>query len=71
VPQQSSLDVLELERGVEQRIVLQIDLPDRKIIGGAPIGMRFFRSSADRGAGMRISYLLVIPPPLALRRGAI
>ena len=37
--QQARLDVLELERGFEQRIVLQIDLPDREIIGRPPIGV--------------------------------
>ena len=31
----------EPERGFEQRIVLQIDLPDRKIIRRAPIGVHF------------------------------
>ena len=39
MPEQTRLDVFELERGFEQRIVLQIDLPDRKIIRGAPIGV--------------------------------
>ena len=37
--EQARLDVLELERRFQQRIVLQVDLPDRKIICGAPIGV--------------------------------
>ena len=43
MPQQTGLDVFELERGFEQRIVLQIDLPDRKIIRRAPIGVHFLQ----------------------------
>ena len=39
--EQPRLDVLELERGFEQGIVLQIDLPDREVIRGAPIGVHF------------------------------
>ena len=41
MPQQTGLDVFELERGFEQRIVLQIDLPDREVIRRAPIGVHF------------------------------
>src|SRR5271156_725636 len=36
VAQQTRLDVLELERGFEQGIVLQINLPNRKIVRRAP-----------------------------------
>ena len=43
MPEQTRLDVFELERGFEQRIVLQIDLPDREIIRGAPIRIHFFQ----------------------------
>jgi len=37
--QQAGLDVFQLERRFEQRIVLQINLPDRQVIRRAPIGM--------------------------------
>src|SRR5665648_394313 len=40
MPKQTRFDVFELERGVEQRIVLKINLPDREVIGGAPITSR-------------------------------
>jgi hypothetical protein len=39
VTEQAGLDVFEPERGFEQRIVLQIDLSDRKVIRRAPISM--------------------------------
>ncbi len=39
VPQESRLDVLLLERLAQQRIVEQIDLADRQIIGGPPVGV--------------------------------
>ena len=37
--EQAGLDVLKLERLFQQRIILQVDLPDRKIVRGAPIGV--------------------------------
>jgi hypothetical protein len=37
MPEEAGLDVLERESGFEQRIVLEIDLPDREVIRGAPI----------------------------------
>jgi hypothetical protein len=36
---QPGFDVFERQRCVEQRVVLQVDLPDRQIIRGAPIGI--------------------------------
>ena len=35
--------MFELERRFEQWIVLQIDLPDREVICGAPIRVHFFQ----------------------------
>ena len=35
--------MFELERGFEQWIVLQIDLPDREVICGAPIRVHSFQ----------------------------
>src|SRR5664279_1234411 len=43
MPKQTRFDVFELERGFEQRIVLKINLPDREVIGGAPIRVHFFQ----------------------------
>ena len=43
MPKQSRFDVFELERGFEQGIVLKINLPDREVIGGAPIRVHFFQ----------------------------
>ena len=46
MPQQTRLDVFEPERGFEQRIVLQIDLPDRQVVGGAPVGVHLLCGDA-------------------------
>ena len=37
--EQARLDVLQRQRRFEQRVVLQIDLPNRKIVRRAPIGV--------------------------------
>ncbi len=37
MPEQTRLDMLALERHFEERIVEQIDLPDRKVIRGPPV----------------------------------
>ena len=47
--EQPRLDVFERQRHFEQRIVLQIDLPDRQIVRGAPIPVH--RSEQGRGKG--------------------
>ena len=39
VAEQPGLDVFELQRLAQQRIVKKIDLPDGKIVGRAPIGV--------------------------------
>jgi hypothetical protein len=41
MPEQSGFDMFEPQRGFEQGIVLQIDLPDREVIRRAPIGVHF------------------------------
>ena len=47
--------MFELERGFEQRIVLQIDLPDRKVIRRAPISVHFFQQiGRQRGTHRRL-----------------
>jgi hypothetical protein len=47
VAQQPRLDVFELQRLAQQGIRVEVDLPDRKIVRGAPVGVhgpQFFRS---------------------------
>ena len=39
VPEQPRLDVLDLQRLAQQRIVEQVDLSDRQVVGGAPVGV--------------------------------
>ena len=41
MPEQARFDMFEPERGFEQRIVLQINLPDGEVIRRAPIGVHF------------------------------
>jgi hypothetical protein len=41
MPEQAGFDMFEPQRRFEQRIVLQIDLPDRGVIRRAPIGVHF------------------------------
>jgi hypothetical protein len=51
MPEQPRLDVLELQRTPEQRIVVEVDLPDRQIIDGAPIRVHFLEQRRlERGA---------------------
>jgi hypothetical protein len=37
--EQTGLDVLKRQRCFEQRVILQIDLPDREVIRGAPVSV--------------------------------
>ena len=41
VTEQSGLHVFKFQRFPQQRICIQIDLSDREVIGGAPIGIHF------------------------------
>ena len=41
--EQARFDVFELEGGFEQRIILQINLPDREVVCRAPIRIYFFQ----------------------------
>jgi hypothetical protein len=58
VAEQARLGVLELERILEERIVKQVDLSDREIIRGAPVGsaragsQSFPRSSPTLGQSL-------------------
>ena len=40
VSQQHVLHVRELQRPLQQRIVVEIDLANRQIVGGAPVGIQ-------------------------------
>ena len=39
VAEQARLDVLERQRLAQQRVVQEVDLPDRQVVGGAPVGV--------------------------------
>jgi hypothetical protein len=41
--QQARLDVFELQRLFEQCVVLQVDLSNRQVIGGSPIGVHLLK----------------------------
>ena len=41
MPEQTRLDVVDLERLFQQRVVVEINLADGEIIGGAPVGVHF------------------------------
>jgi hypothetical protein len=43
VPEQPRLDVLDAQRLAQQRVRKQIDLADREIVGGAPVGVDQFQ----------------------------
>jgi hypothetical protein len=49
VPEQARLDVLQRERFLQQRIVVEIDLPDRQIVRGPPIGVHLAEHAPDLG----------------------
>ena len=53
VAKQPRFDMLELERRVEQRIVLQVDLSDRKVVGRAPVGVHLAEEIGRQGIGHR------------------
>lgn len=41
VTQKAGLDVAGLERLCEERVIKQIDLADREVVGGTPVGVDF------------------------------
>jgi len=54
VPQQHVLDVRQGQRPLQQRIVIEINLSDRQIVGGAPVSVHLvqhFRSKGFRHHG--------------------
>jgi hypothetical protein len=53
VPEQPRLDVFRLERGLQQGIILEINLPDREIIRRAPIRVHFLQQIGRQGSWHR------------------
>jgi len=51
VPKQPGFHVIQRQWHFEQRIVPQIDLADREIIGGAPVGIHFLQKIGGEGTG--------------------
>jgi hypothetical protein len=47
------------------------DVIEERGVGGAPTGMRFLTEFGRKLAGMKKSYSVGAPPPLALRRGVV
>jgi hypothetical protein len=41
VPQQLGLDVLQLQRTLEKRVVVEINLADGHVVGRPPVGIEF------------------------------
>jgi hypothetical protein len=63
--QESRLDVVFSERLLEQRIVVEIDLADREVIGGSPV--RIHQCPLGLGQRFRHGRLLLIPGHFARR----
>ena len=53
VPQKAGLDVFAAQGLVEQRIVLQVDLPDRKIVRSTPVGVHLLEKFRGKGMDRR------------------
>ena len=51
VPEQARLDVLGLERLAEQRVVEQVDLPDREVVRGPPVRVEQLELGGRQWAG--------------------
>jgi hypothetical protein len=53
VTEQTALDVIDRQRHVEQRIVLQVDLADRQVVRGAPVGVHLLQQIGRERIGHR------------------
>jgi len=51
VTQQAGFDVFDLERALEKRIFQQVDLANRQVISGAPIGVYLTKQIGGQGLG--------------------
>ena len=57
VAQQPRLDVLELQRLAQERVVIKVDLADRQVIGGPPVGVHLAEEvRCERGLGGAIRH---------------
>ena len=66
VAEQARLDVLERERLAQQRVVEQVDLADRQVVGRPPVGVQALQLvgvSGPIGAVVRV----LRPPPEPVR----
>ena len=59
VPEQARLDVRRLQWLGQQRVVEQIDLADRQIVRGAPVGVQQLQRFGQGGRSVMGSSLLV------------
>src|SRR5689334_4620950 len=70
MPEQARLDVILGERLLQQRIVVEIDLPDRQIVGGGPVGVNEGKLPVRKGLGQRLPprdfYRLWVSPLLVM-----
>ena len=53
VPQQHVLHIGERERTLEQRIVVEVDLTHRQVVGCAPVGVYLVEQFRREGVGFR------------------
>src|ERR1019366_785330 len=60
VPQQHMLHVCERQRPLQQRIVVKINLPNRKIVSGAPIRIHLAEQFRGLGVCRQSSILLIL-----------
>ena len=64
VAQQPRFDVLELQRLAQERVVIKVDLADREVIGGPPVGVHLAEEvRRERGQGGAVRHRC----PLAAR----
>ncbi len=58
VPQQHMLHIRQRQRPPQQRIVVEINLPDREIVGGAPVGVDLAEQLRGEGFGLHGLFFL-------------
>ena len=58
VAEQARLDVVEGQRAIEERIVFEVDLADREVVGGAPVGVHGLELvGGERGRHLRLLWV--------------
>ncbi len=58
VSEEAGLDVVELEGLAEEGVVEEIDLSDGEVVGGAPVGIYFFKEVRGERSGHWMTFLL-------------